>query len=448
MSIELAPLATRFVRLAEQLGADEAEVYIVSEEEKDLSFVDKVESAESSSSTGLGVRLVLAKRVGLSAATSLTLREGEKTVRRAYSIARVGEPIEDWVSLPVRFGKSSVLGVFDKETAQLAPETLTWTALQMLKTVHSQGNNFSVTRGDISIGIEKTLIANSHGCNIEREESYVSTYLSVKAEDGVNKGLSSEASQSHDWRKIDFISLSERATERALKATEARQILGGELPVLWRNKLFASILRIMFGGTLTAEAVQKRRSPWREKVGTVIADRNVNLIDDGLMPNGMGTRGFDDDGLPQQRTSLVDAGVLRGFLYDTFTGNKDHVDSTGNASRSYGHAPAPAPNNLLLIPGKVSLDEMVKETKRGLYVEDAIGLWLSNAVSGNLSATATNAYLIENGVLTQPVKGMLISGSFFQILKKGIDFIGSDLEHDGNAYSPSVCVSGLKLTPA
>lgn len=430
------------------MGVDEAEVYVISEEVKGLSFVDKVESAESYRSTGLGVRVILAKRVGLSATTSLTLREGEKAVRRAYSMAHAGEPIEDWVSLPVRCGKNYVPGVFDRETGHLAPETLTQTVLQMLKIVHSQGKNLSVTRGDASVGIEKTAIANSHGCNLEREESYASTYLSVKAEDGIKKGLCSESSQSHDWRKIDFVGLSEKAAERAFKAMEARQVPGGQMPVIWRNKLFASMLRIMFGGTLTAEAVQKRRSPWGERVGTMIAGQNVNLVDDGLLPNGMGTREFDDDGLPQRRTSLIDAGVLRGFLYDTFTGNKDRVESTGNASRSYGRAPAPAPNNLLLTPSKMSLDEMVKETKRGLYVEDVIGLWLSNAISGNLSATATNAYLIEEGVLTQPVKGMLISGSFFEILKKGIEFIGSDVEHEGDAYSPSVCVSGLTLTPA
>ncbi len=448
MSIDTLPLASGLVKLAEKLGADEAEVYIVLEEEKGLSFVDKVESTESSFSTGLGVRIVADKRVGLSATTTLRRVEAEEVVRRAYSMACVSEPIEDWVSLPVKFGRASVQGIFDRETAQLAPETLAKTALEMLKTVHVQGNNLSVTRGEVSVGIEKTLVASSHGGELEREESFASAFVNVKAEEGAKKGLSSEASQAHDWSSIDFAGLSERASRRAYKAMEARQISSGDLPVLWRNKLFASIVRIMFGGTLTAEAVQKKRSPWRGKVGTAIADKGLSLMDDGLLPKGLGTREFDDEGFPQQRTALVDCGVLRGFLYDTFTGNKDHVKSTGNASRSYGRAPAPAPNNLTVTLGNESLDTMIGETKRGLYVEDVIGLWLSNPISGNLSATATNAYLIEDGALAQPVKGMLLSGNFFEILRNGIGTIGNDLDHDGDAYSPSVRVLGMTLTRA
>jgi len=448
MSIDTSRLASRLVKLAEELGADEAEVYIVIEEEKGLSFVDKVESTESSFSTGLGVRIVTDKRVGLSATTTLRRIEAEETVRRAYSMARVSEPIADWVSLPTKFGRASVQGVFDRKTAQLAPETLTKTALEMLKTVHTQGKNLSVARGEVSVGIEKTLVASSHGGELEREESFASAYASVKAEEGAKKGLSSESSQAHDLGSVDFIGLSERASKRAYKAMEARQIPGGDLPVLWRNKLFASIVRIMFGGTLTAEALQKNRSPWRGKVGTAIADKRLSLVDDGLLPEGMGTREFDDEGVPQGRTTLVDCGVLRGFLYDTFTGNKDHVESTGNASRSYGRAPAPAPSNLTVTPGNEPFDTMIRETKRGLYVEDVIGLWLSNPISGNLSATATNAYLVEDGELVQPVKGMLLSGNFFEILRNGIDSIGDDLDHDGDSYSPSVRTLGLTLTPA
>jgi PmbA protein len=436
------------MRLAERLGADETEVYISLEEEKGLSFVDRVESTDSSLSTGLGVRIVKDKKVGLSATTALRRREAEEAVKRAFSMARVARPIEDWVSLPTRFGRTAVQGIFDGETAWLAPETIAKTALEMLKTVHARGKNLSVTRGEVSVGVEKTLIASSHGGDLEREESFTSAFVSVKAEDGEKKGLSSESSEAHDWGAIDFAGLCERASERACKAMEARQIPGGDMPVLWRNKLFASIMRIMFGSTLTAEAVQKRRSPWRGKVGTVVADERLSLVDEGLLAKGMGTREFDDEGVPQQRTCLLDCGILRGFLYDTFTGNKDHVKSTGNASRSYARAPTPAPNNLMVTPGKASFESMIGETKRGFYVDDVIGLWLSNPVSGNLSATATNAYLVEDGALTQPVKGMLLSGNFFEILKKGIDSIGSDMDYDGDAYSPSVRVLGMTLTRA
>jgi len=448
MRSELASLAARLIGVGEKLGADEVEVYVVSDEERGLSFLDRVESTGSSSFAGLGVRVVLGKRIGLSSTTALTVRSAEEAVRRACSMARVSEPLQDWVSLPVRSGRASVLGVFDGEAAHLPPEKLAGAALQMLETVHSRRGCLSVTRGEISVGVKRTLVVNSHGCDVEREASHVSAHVSVKAEDGVKKGLFSESCQSHGWGEVDFVKLSEFAAEGALRAMEAKRIPGGSMPVVWRNKLFASVVRVMFGVTLTAEAVQKRRSPWWDKVGRAIACGGISLVDDGLMPRGMGTREFDDEGLPQRLTTLVEGGVLRGFLYDTYTGNKDGVESTGNASRVYSHSPRPMPNNLVLVPGRVGFEEIVEETRLGVFVEDAIGVWLSNAISGDFSATVTNGCLIEGGVLTQPVKGLLVSGNFFEVLRDGVDFVGGDLDHDGNSYSPSVRVSGLRLSSA
>lgn len=198
---------------------------------------------------------------------------------------------------------------------------------------------------------------------------------------------------------------------------------------------------------MSAESVQKRRSPWADKIGSKIASDDLTLTDEGLMAGGIGTREFDDEGVPQRRVWLIEEGVLKGYLYDTFTANKDHVESTGNASRSYGHAPRPEPNNVVLASGTTCLDEIIEDTKHGLYLEELIGLWLSNPVSGYLSATAANAMLIEAGELTRPVKGVLISGNFFEILKGGIDVIGKDVDHAGSSYSPTVRVDAMSVTP-
>ena len=249
------------------------------------------------------------------------------------------------------------------------------------------------------------------------------------------------------WRDLNVEKISLEASERALTAKKARPIPSTSTPVIWRNRLFANVLAIMFGGTLSADAVQKKRSPWAGKIGSEIASASFTLRDEGSVAFGMGTRQFDDEGIPQRTVSLIEDGVLKDYFYDTFTANKEGRESTGNASRSYDSPPRPSPNNLHLSPGKASLSEILKETKEGIYLQELIGLWLSNPVSGYLGATVANGSLIEDGEIVRPIKGVLISGNFFDIIRNGMDLIGNDVDHSGGSYSPTVRVSSMSVTP-
>ncbi|UCE44065.1 MAG: TldD/PmbA family protein, partial [Candidatus Bathyarchaeota archaeon] len=112
---------------------------------------------------------------------------------------------------------------------------------------------------------------------------------------------------------------------------------------------------------------------------------------------------------------------------------------------SYWMNPQPSPSNLILKPGETSPEEIIQETRKGIYIEETIGEWLSNPVSGNLNATVTHGYLIENGELAKPVKGVVISGNFYEILKDGIAIIGNDLRNSGQNYSPTVKLSQLTV---
>lgn len=108
-------------------------------------------------------------------------------------------------------------------------------------------------------------------------------------------------------------------------------------------------------------------------------------------------------------------------------------------------APQPLPNNLILNPGKASSEEMIQETKKGIYIEETIGEWLSNPVSGNLNATVTHGYLVENGELAEPIKGVVISGNFYEVLRNGIEMIGNDLRNREQFYSPTVKLTQLTI---
>lgn len=448
MNPEAETLTAHLIREGEKLGADEVEIYVEEAALRGVVLVRGIESFISSRTSGLGIRVIDRKRVGLSSTTSLDQHEAEETLRRAHSIARISQPDREWVSLARKTGTNSAIGVFDPEVEELSPDALSDAAKEMLRTVHDRSSGLAVTRGNVSAGIRTTTIVNNHSRTLERKESFVSASVSVSAEEGSPKGTGSESTDSHAWRGLKISEACDLAAERALAAARAGSMPAGVVPVVWRNKLFASVLSIMFAGTLSAESVQRKRSPWAGRIGSRIASDSFTLIDEGLMPGGLGTRMFDDEGVPQKRLPLIEEGILKGFFYDTFAANKECVESTGNASRSYDGRPHPAPNNLTLTPGRMrGADEIIRETAHGLYLEELIGAWLSNPVSGYLSATIANGALIEKGELTRPVKGVLVSGNFFDILIRGVDQIGRDTDNAGSNYSPTVRVASMSVTP-
>jgi PmbA protein len=444
--VTILSVAEEVVKLGGRLGADEVEAYVISADSKKVALTGRSWTLNTSCSNGLGVRVMIGKKTGFFATSSLEIGDAKSAVRKAYSIAKLSEPDVEWVSLPTKSGQADVEQTFDREIAEIEPDRLVLLVTQMKDTVEDCGKSLSITRGEISFETVETAIRNSDNCNLCRKGTFASAVLSVKAEKSGSKGISSESQQVRTLKKLDCSFLAKTAAERASRIVYAERIPNEKMPVVWRNKVFASALRTMFRRTLCADSIQKGRSPWIGKVGERIASQNFNLVDNGLMKGGIRTREFDDEGTKQQRVLLIDRGILQGFLYDSYTANKDHCESTGNSSRSYRSLPAPTPNNLFLKPGRVKNEELVKDVKRGLFLFEEIGVWLSNPISGDLSATATNAFLVEKGELTKPVKGVIISGNFFEMMQNKIDLVADDVQNLGSTYSPSIRVSEMTVT--
>ena len=123
----------------------------------------------------------------------------------------------------------------------------------------------------------------------------------------------------------------------------------------------------------------------------------------------------------------------------------EKVASTGNARRQYHTLPFPSLNNLKVEPGTTSLEDMIKDTKKGFLIENTIGQWLSRPSSGELNATVTHGYLIENGELTQPVNNVIIAGNFFDLMQNKLDIIGEDIDNSNFIYTPSIKVSEMSI---
>lgn len=452
---QLLSLGEKAVKVALRSGATEAEAYLSQTVQNLVTFHEKIESGKTSELTGIGVRTVVDKSIGFASASTVELKDIEDAVRRAVAIAKASQKDPDWASLPRRTGKAKASGTFDKRTAEIEAHDLARKAIEIIDSVQSCDRRLAPVRGSLTTGAVTCAIVSSHGAELVRKGTFAAYSIRVKAEDGGKKGASDESCQARSWKRIDFETLTGEASQRAMKMLDASPIPNTKASVVFAGDLFAQILNVMFARTINAESIQRGRSPWIGKIGQQVAASNLNIVDDGTMKEGFMTWPFDDEGVPQQCTTVMQGGVLKSYLYDTYTGVKDGVASTGNAARrglglfglmnSYTRTPTPAPTNFVLEAGDAKKDELIEETKEGLYVITSIGEWLSNPISGTLNATVTNAFLIRNGELSSPVKGVIVSGNFFEILRSSIDLIADDTRNSANFYSPSVRVREMSI---
>jgi PmbA protein len=185
--------------------------------------------------------------------------------------------------------------------------------------------------------------------------------------------------------------------------------------------------------SLSGDNVQKGRSSLKDRVGELIASEDLHLLDDGLLPAGMGSSGFDGEGTPSQRTPLVQSGILKGFLYDSYSAGKADRRSTGNALRSgYSDVPRIGVRNLIISSDNAY--DLLAET-RGVLVNSFIGAHTANTISGDFSVEARNSFYVEPGKAPSPIKTMMLAGNVFDLLKD-IE-LGTDVRTVGSVVTPS-----------
>lgn len=434
------------VKKALSMGATEAEAYVQRAKTIQVEFAEEIENFKTVESIGMSLRVALGKKIAMYSTSILDEGEVSEPVTKAVKIAKVTPEDPHWKYINKKFGGAPAEGYYDGTLENLDYQEIVETLSSAVNRMKDYDERVRPTRGFLAASISDVSIANSYNESCERRETNIGVWMRTKAEEAEMKSTGTEHQQARFWKEIDFEDLAVKAAEKAVKFLRAKPISSGKMPVIIRNQIFANILGVILSGPINADWIQKGRSPLSNKLRDQIASENINIVDDGTMRGGWRTKPFDDEGHPTQRTPVIEKGILKNYLYDTYTALKDDVESTGNAQRlAYWMNPQPSPNNLILKPRESSPEEIVRGTKRGLYIEDTIGEWLSNPVSGNLNATVTHGYLVEDGELTEPIKGVVISGNFYELLKNGIEIIGNDPRNSVQNYSPTVKLTQLTI---
>lgn len=286
-------------------------------------------------------------------------------------------------------------------------------------------------------------VATSGG--VEAQEKGSSVYFSFRA---LSEGGSSghKVGVSRSLSKLDFKGIAERAARLAVESKEPAEVVPGKYDVVFDSLPIACLLNAV-GSATSFFSVESGFSFLANQIGKKVASDKVSFFDDGLIENGYNSAVFDDEGVPVQRTALIEKGTLKSFLHNTSTAKRNGVKTTGNAGLV-----SPSPWNLVLSPGKSSFNELVGEVKKGIYLTNVWYLRFQNYLTGDFSVIPRDAaFLIENGRLTKPLHHLRISDSLPNLLKS-IDVLGKESEQiygwevDTPVFTPPVLVRGLNIT--
>jgi PmbA protein len=231
------------------------------------------------------------------------------------------------------------------------------------------------------------------------------------------------------------------AAQRTLRRLGARKIPSTKVPIVLDRTVAASFLDSIFDAA-SGDAIYRQSSFLCGKLGEQVAGPNVTIIDDGIMPGGFGTRPFDGEGVPTRRTAVVENGVLKSYLLNTYTARKLGLKTTGNASRGLAGNPGIGSGNFFLQPGERTPQQIIGDIKQGLLVTEFLGFGV-NLVTGDYSRGASGLW-IENGELTYPVEEVTVAGNLKDMLN-GIAEIGNDLEFRGSTACPTLRIEGMTI---
>ncbi len=181
------------------------------------------------------------------------------------------------------------------------------------------------------------------------------------------------------------------------------------------------------GHGLEADFNRKGTSVFSGKIGEKIAHEKVTIVDNATIPEKRGSKNFDDEGTISQNTILIENGILKGYMYDTLNASLMHKESTGNGRReSYAHIPYPRMTNTYMLAGSDSKEDIIKSVKKGIYIK-SLSSGQVDITSGQFVFSTSEAYAIENGIITYPVKGVTLIGSGSEVLKN-VSMVGNDFE--------------------
>ncbi len=300
----------------------------------------------------------------------------------------------------------------------------------------------------VSNGEEEIFISNSKGLQLTKKSNFAVAYTYVTVEEGSDIKLYYDYWMGDDFNKIDTKKIAKTAVQGAIKQLGASKVKSGQYNIILKNEIATDFLSV-FKGVFYAYTVQKGFSKLKDKLNEKISSSIITLIDTGNYEGSMSNCSFDSEGVAKSETVLIEKGILKNYLYNLKTAQKDGVQSTGNGFKSsFKSTIGTSITNFYVQNGTESFEDLVKNMNEGIVVTDLAGLHSgADTISGDFSLIASG-FLVENGEIVKPVEQFTIAGNFYDLIQN-IEGVSNDLKFglsiSENVGCPSINVGKLMV---
>ncbi len=418
--------------------AEQVEILNLQNEKTTVEYeANQLKTCTVAETKGTAVRVIRKGKLGFAASTDATVMD--KLAANALESAAYGD--EAPFSFPTP-KPAPIVRTYDKTIAELPIARLVEIGKEILDLVLPVDNN-----ARCNISLERSLVSasirNQNGLDISFQTSPLSLGIEIDRIEGDDVLILFDQLGTTLWEK-EYLDFARRLVEKLKLAHQITSIKPGRMPVLFAPTGTLA-LGVPLSQGLNGKEVYKGTSPLRGKVGEQLFDKKITVLDDGTIDGKFASASYDDEGVPHQRSVLVEKGMLKGFVYDLKTAAQSGVASTGNASRQLFFPPEPSLTNFVIQPGETPLQEMISSIKEGILVEDLLGIGQGNIISGAFSNPIALAFKIENGEIVGRVKDLSIAGNIYDLLKDVAAISQEAAWVYSTFYSPYILIQDMNV---
>jgi len=445
---ELISIGEKVALKAKEIGADDIELYLVHNEVLNARLITNYVTTQAGIEVGVGVRVAIGKNVGFASVSSLEHDKIIETAKMAIKIAKAKGEDPNFNHLPDPVAGYGMGGIFDEDIYMMDPYELSQKVQDLVKKARDLEEDIKkldifATRSNAAFAV-----VNSRGISIGDYGSVFFTWMDINVVKNGKTGKGMDAYITRKFKIDDLMKVPEVATRMAregLKAVKLKEPFVGDA-VIGPFVMDSIIWPLWYNAS--ALNVQEKRSRFVGMLGKEVANKAFTIYDDGTLPEGIMTKKCDAEGIPTMKKTIIENGILKTYLYDTYTAYRENRESTGNAIRrgGYRNQPQPGPTNLVIeSTANKSLVDLIGEVDKGVLLRgEAMGAHTINPIKGTMGITCLNALYIENGDVAYPLKAVAMSEDYFNFLKK-IEIVGSEYRITFNGKMPPLIVRNVNF---
>ncbi len=453
---ELAGVCKKAAAMIPQGSVDQWEIFAAGGIENNIEvFNGEIETLSFSDSAGIGIRIFKDHSIGYAYTAVMEENAIEDAIGKAIANSAITKkdplnylPTEKDHRYKKKDKQDSNM-LFDEDFLRFSLDQKIDMAIKLEALTKKADRRITgISDAMYNDGISEVCMLNSNGFSGSYNSTIAMVYVSAISRDGGDTSTGDYFGIARNPANMDLEEIAGNAARRSVTILGGKKIKSSKMDIILDPVVAAQFMGVI-ASTLNADSVQKGKSLFKDKLEKKVFKIDIDIFDDGTLPDGLASKPFDGEGVIKGKTAVFEKGVLKTFLYDTYTARKGETLSTGNASRaSYRSTPDVGVSNFYISPGEHDPEDMVKLIDKGLYIMDIIGLGSgTNPISGQMSVGA-KGLMIEKGSLTHPVKEVTIATDILSFLS-GFKMLGNDLKFvpsGGYMGSPSILIENIAIS--